>query len=156
MNIEEVLANYRDLIWHIINRFVISSNIPYHNTDDIYQEVCLRLFQKLPTYNPGLSSMKTFVASNTDIVCLRYRREYFKNEEAWIDSIESVAATQTSETMFNLVEHSSLTDFDKQIVVGKLLGYTQQEIARKYAISQSTVSRILSRFRDELIETMKD
>lgn len=142
-------------MWHIINNFVKSSNMPFSHTDDIFQEACLRLYEKLPTYEPSLSSMKTFVTSNTEIICMRYRRDYFKDTTMELDDNEHPADSPYT-AVTELVDHYVSTDFNKKIIYQKLYGYTQQEIAKEFDISQSTVSRILNDFKDYLLEIMKE
>lgn len=155
MEFETILNEYKNLMWHIINNFVRASNIPFNHTDDIFQEASIRLFNKLQTYEPSLSSMKTFVTSNTEIACMRYRRHYFENVTSELEDNDK-AAPAPDTAIHDLVDHYKTSDINRKVIYQKLFGYTQQEIAKEFDISQSTVSRILSDFKDYLLEIMKD
>jgi RNA polymerase sigma factor (sigma-70 family) len=156
MEVETVLTEYKKSIWGIIMKFLIANKIPTYNADDVFQEVSIRLFQKLPSYDPTRSGLRHFVLANTEIVCLRFRQDYYRHDTTHEnEDFEVLACSASSDTMFTLIDESSLSEFDKQIVVGKLLGYTQQELAITYEISQSKVSRILRKFRDEFAEMIR-
>lgn len=155
MELETVLSEYSRLIWHIINNFIKTNGIPSHHADDIYQEACIRLFTKLKTYEVAKSSMKTFVATNTEIVCVRYRRQYFRHDTPRLMDVENIKSVDGFEETYRIIDEYETTELHKKVIYQKLFGYTQQEIAKQFKISQSTVSRILSEFRDHLVERLK-
>lgn len=155
MEFEPVLSEYRKLIWHIINNFVKINGIPFNHTDDIFQEVCVRLHAKLPTYDSDISTVKTFVVNTTEIVCMRYRRDYNRHFNHALAEDDEVAQGSTFESLSETIDGYEADPEILRVIYDKLYGYTQQEIAKKYGISQSTVSRTLSEFRDYLVTEMK-
>lgn len=155
MDFETVLTEYRRLMWKIINDFVRTHDIPFDHTDDIFQEACIRLHEKLATYDQSKSSMRTFVATATEIACMRYRREYFKSTHQPIDEMEIAMAEPSFDKMEQIIAEHDTTEFNRQIITLKMYGYTQREVAEKLGTSQSTVSRVLNDFRDTLLEEMR-
>lgn len=154
MEFEQLLLEYRKLMWHIINEFVKTNRIPFDHADDIFQEASMRLYEKFKTYDPACSGPRTFVANTTNIACLRYRREYFRLAGVELEE-EIPAGVSSYDKMDEIIETYPTTALNRKIIYHKLYGYTQQEIAKEFNISQSTVSRILSAFRDYLTETLR-
>lgn len=156
MTLEQVLNDYGKLMYKIINNFVKANNIPHSHVDDIYQESCIRLFEKLPTYIGTKSSMKTFVSTNTDIACMRYRRAYFREDHLEFDEAIGSGSVVKFEDTTKIIDDYKTAPINKKIIYQKLYGYTQQEIADEFDVSQSKVCRILSEFRDYLVEELQN
>lgn len=156
MDIETILTDYRRLMWKIINDFVKTNNIPFDHGDDIFQEACIRLHEKLPTYDKEKSSIRTFVCTATEIACMRYRREHFKAAALSLEEVDVAWIEPGYDKMLQVIEAYKSSDFNKKVITQKFDGYTQQEIAEQLNISQSTVSRILSEFKDYLLDELKN
>lgn len=155
MEFEQLLEEYKPFIWHIINDAIRKSGMPSNHADDIFQEACIRLYEKLKTYDPDRSSYKTFVASNTEIACMRYRREFFLDNPAELHDDLADEKVDSDGAALELVNGYQTSKINKKIIQRKLEGYTQQEIAKEFTVSQSTVSRVLSEFKDYLIDHMR-
>lgn len=155
MSFEDMLNDYNGLIWYTINNFVKSNGIPYDHTDDIYQEACSRLVEVLPKYDSRKSSMKNFIVSNTNVACMRYRRIHFHHATNELKTDQDIARVDIEVGVFDVIENYPSSELSRTVIMNKYWGYTQQEIADKCNISQSKVSRILSEFRDYLLETLK-
>ena len=155
-DVEQLMKDYKNLIWYLINDFTRHNKIPASHRDDIFQEVWLRLVIKLPTYDKNLSAIKTFISSTTNIVCMRYRRDYFSHMK-WdeLKKDDDLEAFSEEQIIHNLIESYPSLKINKDIITYKMQGYTQQEVADKVGLSQPTVSRVLSEFRDYLAEELK-
>lgn len=155
MEFEQLLEEYKPFIWHIINEAIRKAGMPSNHADDMFQEACIRLYEKLQTYDPDKSSYKTFVASNTEIACMRYRRAFFLDNPAELFEDTADHRVDTDGAAMELVNGYQTSKLNRKIIQRKLEGYTQQEIAKEFTLSQSTVSRVLSEFKDYLIDHMK-
>jgi RNA polymerase sigma factor (sigma-70 family) len=155
MSFEDMLNDYNGLIWYTINHFVKSNGIPFDHTDDIYQEACARLVEVLPKYDNKKSSMKSFVVSNTNVACMRYRRTHFQHATNELKVDQDLAKVDIEKGVFGVIQNYPSSELNRSVITQKYWGYTQQEIAKECNISQSKVSRILSEFRDYLLETLK-
>lgn len=155
MNFEDILNDYNGLIWHTINNFVRNSSIPFDHTDDIYQESCSRIAELLPEYDAKISGIKTFIVSNTNVACMRYRRTHFKHAVNELKSDADISKLDLEQGVYDVIEEYDTSPLNKLVITKKYWGFTQQEIANEFHISQSTVSRILSDFRDYLTDILK-
>ena len=73
-----------------------------------------------------------------------------------IEEMDVASTAPTYDAMTKIIDDYPTSDFNRKIIYQKLHGYTQQEIAKEFNISQSTVSRILSEFRDYLVDQMEE
>lgn len=156
MTLDTLLNEYSNLIWYLIYGFLNKSNIPVCNAEDIYQDACIRLNDKLPSYDDEQSNIKTFIASNTNIVCMRYRRDYFKHALPELNEMDAKATEPSIDYMQRVLENYETSDLHREIISMKWDGYAQKEIAQELQIAQSTVSRALGHFRDYLVAELKN
>ncbi len=83
MDIDEVVSQHKDLVYHVINRIVFDAN--YHQ--DLFQETFLSIAKNFPTFQ-GRSKLSTWVYSVTAHTCLNHLRKLKSNRsyslEEWL------------------------------------------------------------------------
>lgn len=150
--IEAILMEHKAMMLTKAEVFARGNSIPIDLANDIYQDACLLLFKKLPEYDESRSSMKTFVSNLTNLACFRFRHAYFKTLTIPIDENDFLINENFTGGARDIIESFDIEELDKAILNAKLDGYTQQEIAKQFEVSQSRVSRILTKFRNLLLE----
>lgn len=155
--IEDVLSEYERLIHHIINKHVRKHRIPRDHAQDIFQDVCVRLIEELPNYDEDRGALKTYVNSITTTTCMRYTSAYFKSSphDYEIDEDKVAAKNDNERLLRDMIDEYKVPNTHRKIIHRMMDGYKQQEVAAEFEMSQSTVSRILSEFRDYLLESLK-
>lgn len=154
-DIETIMSEHKAMMLTKAEVFVRGNNIPFDYANDIYQDACILLFKKLPEYDESKSLMKTFVSNLTNLACFRFRHSYFKTITIPIDESAFLISDNCVDGAREIIDSFDMVDeFEKAILNAKLDGFTQQEIARDYCVSQSKVSRILTKFRNLLIGTV--
>lgn len=147
MDLTEIIVQYEQYIWYLIHSFMRDNKIPSNHGDDIYQDAMIRMFNKLPTYDPERSSIKTFLTAQIRIACMRYRRALYQHVSGQIDDIEYNDDEAKIQLM---IATSNLTDLEKDILKLRYEGYTQTEIASQLGIAQGTVSKMSYKIKDKL------
>lgn len=152
LDLVSVLEKFDSGIWHIINKHVYNTKIPKDHAQDMYQEVCIKLMTKLKDFDETKSSLQTYVWNITRNTCMRYTQIYFADASVELDE-ERVHVDDVHEYNTNdLIGRFPCSKRYKKVIYMTLEGYKQQEIAKELNLSQSTVSRVLSEFKDYLLE----
>lgn len=153
LDLETILKEHDQKIWHIIYKSLDTKRIPRDHGQDVYQEVCIKLFKKLGEFDPAKSAITTYVWNVTKNTCMQYIREYFDNNHIEFDEERSSSIDAYEHRVGDLIERFQATPRYKKVIYMTIDGYKQQEIAKELELSQSTVSRVLSEFKDYLLES---
>lgn len=154
--LELVLEEYRELVWHIIYRHIKKSKLPRDHDQDMYQEVCIRIMGKLEEFDESVASMRTFLIAIIDTTCMRYVQHYYKHDNEELDEEKACIDTSYEFNVHDMIERFPVSPRYRKVIYKTMEGYKQQEIAKELKLSQSTVSRVLSDFKDYLLETTKE
>ncbi len=157
---EALLERYSRLVYTIILRFGFSTPV----ADEIFQEICLILLQKLDTLTDR-QRLRTWLVTVTRRACLQYLRQ-----KEWTTSIDSPEAAQLTdeplEMQLILIEeqslvHKALTSLDERcryLLEALFFATTQisyESLAADLAIPIGSVgpnrTRCLEKLRGEIL-----
>lgn len=162
---EEFVEVYRRFIYHVLNRMNVNDN----DFDDMVQEVLLRLWEKLGTYDPEKARFRSwlsFVIRNIVINSIRKKSLHVEKMEQLTDRLSSKSSQTEVEKMVERewklhVSNMAMMTI-KELFSGKavqvfelsLLGLDNSQIGVKLGIGQNSVkvlkSRVKSRYMAEV------
>lgn len=162
---EEFVEVYRRFIYHVLNRMNVNEN----DFDDMVQEVLLRLWEKLGTYDPEKARFRSwlsFVIRNIVINSIRKKSLHVEKMEQLTDQLSSKSSQTEVEKMIERewklhVSNMAMTAI-KELFSGKavqvfelsLQGLDNAQISVKLGIGQNSVkvlkSRVKSRYMAEV------
>ncbi len=156
---------YENFIYHILIRM----NINVADSDDLVQEILLKLWKNLNTYNPRLAKFRTWLgrvvrnAAYDYFSSIKSRRKLMEKEQ----DIANVLHKTSQEDMEKLVEDewmAYLTSFALDRMRGifsgqavevfsmSLDGVAAEEISEKLGISRDSVYTLKNRVKSRLIK----
>lgn len=154
-SLELLLEEFGKLIWHIIHSNLRQNRVPIDHAQDIYQEVCIRLMKEMDNYDENMGSKKAFISSIAKTTSMRYSRNYFRVTPLELDEERAGSLYNDERAIREFVDHYPTSKTNRRIIYRAIEGYKQHELAKEFNMSQSTISRILSEFKDYLIEELK-
>lgn len=145
---ENLFEQYKNLAYSIVHR-----NFKYYSEkEDLIQIALIALWDASNTFNPKFNV--GFMCYASAFICNKIK-DYIRrqNKHRLIELAEDVELG-TYEINFSKLEFDvairNLPLIDKQILQDVVYGLTQEEIASKYGVSQSTISRKLRKLKGEL------
>lgn len=162
---EEFVEVYRRFIFHVLNRMNVNEN----DFDDMVQEVLIRLWEKLGSYDPEKARFRSwlsFVIRNIVINSFRKKNLHVEKLEQFSDSLSTKSSKSEVEKMIERewkmhVSNMALTTI-KELFSGKavqvfemsLQGLDNAQISVQLGIGQNSVkvlkSRVKSRYMAEV------
>ena len=161
----EFVEFYKRFIYHVLNRMNISDN----DFDDLVQEVLIRLWEKLGTYDPEKARFRSwlsFVIRNIVINHVRQKSRRSQQMENLADTLTDSASGSEIEQMiekeWKLYISKMAFDTVKELFSGKAIqvfelsleGFDTAQISVKVGIAQGSVkvlkSRVKSRYMAEV------
>lgn len=162
---EEFVEVYRRFIYHVLNRMNVNDN----DFDDMVQEILLRLWEKLGTYDPEKARFRSwlsFVIRNIVINSIRKKSLHVEKMEQLTDRLSAKSSQTEVEKMIERewklhVSNMAMMTI-KELFSGKavqvfelsLLGLDNSQIGVKLGIGQNSVkvlkSRVKSRYMAEV------
>lgn len=163
-SLEETYEAYFSMIYN----YVYYKLLNRENTEDIVSTVFVKVSQHYHRYDPGKSSMKTWLFRITDHALIDfYRRQKptisYNNEENGLENTLHIHFDQEYERILSperrmvLDALKTLPERDRTFIYYKyFLGITNREIARQHQMNENTVSAILARARHKLKAILAD
>lgn len=145
-----ITKEYSDDIKYEIKRFLRKSTMEGHLYEDLYQESLMLLYTRLDTYDPSLSSLRTYTVRTTNIACLRYRSDYFKMRTAPDFVFEDEISDRPGD-VGTILDNLGIKGQDKSILTDRINGYTLVEISERHDVSVNKIYRIMDNTK-EIIE----
>ncbi len=162
---EEFVEVYRRFIYHVLNRMNVNEN----DFDDMVQEVLIRLWEKLGSYDPEKARFRSwlsFVIRNIVINSFRKKNLHVEKLEQFSDSLSTKSSKTEVEKMIERewklhVSNMAMATI-KELFSGKavqvfemsLQGLDSAQISVKLGIGQNSVkvlkSRVKSRYMAEV------
>jgi len=162
---EEFVEVYRRFIYHVLNRMNVNEN----DFDDMVQEVLIRLWEKLGSYDPEKARFRSwlsFVIRNIVINSFRKKNLHVEKLEQFSDSLSTKSSKSEVEKMIERewkmhVSNMALATI-KELFSGKavqvfemsLQGLDNAQISVQLGIGQNSVkvlkSRVKSRYMAEV------
>lgn len=125
--------------------------------DDLFQEICLQLYQSIPSFK-GLSSVSTWiyrVALNTTIKWVKTSRkhDYDTLENKTFILKERKPLDDQLEWLYGEISH--MNEIDRSIALLLLEGFNYKEMAEIVGISESNIGVKIHRIKKTLIQKSK-
>lgn len=150
-----LVENHKNLIWHII----ISMTGRNSDSEDLFQEVCLRMFKGIRNYRAD-AKLSTWIGSITHHVCVDYLRHEKRRAGAQNNECElKQVMNRTADTVANNADITLLLmkaieklppDYRTVITLYHMDEYPYKEIARMTGMPEGTVKSYISRARQML------
>lgn len=160
---EEMINNYRQMIFSIINEYDLEYGDFKISSDDLYQEGLIGIYDACRAYEEGkdvkFSTFAYLVIKRRVNRCYRNQLKNYVNECCSIDCIENKdkrkefevntvsdnILTYRQESLEKKIRH--LDDFDRQIVMLRLEDMSYLEIAKKLDVSKKRIDNRLYKLR---------
>lgn len=163
--VEEIIEEYRLMIYSIINNYELEYGDYIISKDDLFQEGCIGLIEACKSYRDNDNtkfSTFAFVVIERRIkrsffkMIRPYQKEYSFDKFTLLDHVESFRTPTVSdkdicyltENVENELEKLKyITELDKKIIELRVQNYTYREIAKKLNIPVKKVDNRLSRLK---------
>lgn len=144
-----MVSEYMEDIDYNIHRLVTGSSMPPHLKEDIKQETLILLYERLATYDPSKSSLRTFIVRTTEIAFVRFRSSYFEMTTAPDFVIEQEEDTQYFDAEMEMRE-LGICKTHRDILMDKIAGYTFLEISERNDVSVRRIYEALEEVKDKV------
>ena len=151
--ITKLLHDYNKLIWRTITSRLRSGRIPQDHAQDVYQEGCIKLVHKVEELNMETDDVKKFIWGVFNRASRNYAKKYYRTQGLELDT-DAVPDKESSKIghLRELIPYFQAMPVHQEVLYMAVDGHTQQDIASELNISQSTVSRIINKYRDFVME----
>ena len=158
---ERLLALYGQMVFRQIARIVTRQE----DSEEVYQDVFVKAFQKIDTYNPSQATLATWLSRIAYHEALNHLRKtksnmmYIDDCDTDLERIADPPASQLDEQTVNLIEQALERLAPHEQAVVTMFYYDNlnlKEIAYITDSIPSTVGSQLSRIRKKLYRIIKD
>lgn len=142
--LEELIEKYTPLIKAYVKRYTTTD---YHDMQDAYQYICMKLWQHIPRrYDPNKGSLFFYFRRRVLQEAINYRKRRLKNKP--IGSILGERC-ECADSLFDLDKLVLLADTScrKRIIEMALEGYNVTEMAEVLKTSRAAIDREFRYFR---------
>lgn len=165
---EELISNYRQMIYSIINDYDLEYGDFKISSDDLYQEGLIGIYDACLAYEEGkdvkFSTFAYLVIKRRVNRCYRNQLKNYVNECCSIDCIEN--KDKRIEFQVNTVSDNTLaynqeslekkmrrlSDFDRQIVMMRMESMSYLEIAKKLDVNKKRIDNRLYKLKKKFIQ----
>ena len=156
-----LMARHTGLVWKLVKQYMGSFN----DVDDIYQDICLSVWQKKAGWRPELAKFSTWlyrIVSNRCIDILRAKRN-FTGDDSVMSELES-HAPRADEIILNKQVAATMRDClsalpDQQRKALMLLYFEDQSIPKicdEMILSEDAVRSLLKRGKQKLRQILPE
>ncbi len=154
IDFEHIYQTTYPVVFRRASRFFSGSEL-----EDVVQEIFLRIFQKLPSFNQG-SSLTTWVYSVTTHYCLNLIRNQKRQHELLTQWTSAIPVEEHQTPDSKILLEQIWARIDEHVVLETAFYYfvdemTQAEIAQTQNITERTVRNRIQKMR-ELGSSLKE
>lgn len=141
-----VTAYYKD-IERTSSYFIYKHNMDRDLTDELIQEASLLLMTSLSRYDHSRSALRTYVINLTNIAGKRFRSKVFKDygETAHWEVDLELEGYDHEESIEEILDRLDMEDFEKEVVLDRVNGYTFKEITERTGESSRQIYNIIDK-----------